>query len=55
MSGGCIGTLTIVGQEETPQVGIFQPVDLGPISNRRTFNVGICIRNFRISFRLIMT
>ena len=51
----CMGTLTIVGWEETPQVGSLLPAALGPISDGRTLNTTICVSNSRIGIRVIMT
>ena len=50
----CIGTPTIVGQEETSQIGSLLPVGLGPISDGRTPNTRIGITNSKISIRVIM-
>ena len=50
-----IRTLTIVGQEDTPQVGSLLPVGLGSISDGHTPNVRISVTNSRISVRVIMT
>ena len=51
----CIGTLTIVDQEETPQVESLLPVSLGPIYDGDTPSIRIYINNSRISIRVIMT
>ena len=48
------GIVTIVGKEETLQVGSFLPISQGPISDGHTSNTSICIRNSRISIRVIM-
>ena len=37
--------LTIVGREDTPQVGSLLPAGLGTISERRTPTTRICINN----------
>ena len=36
---------SIVGREDTPQVGSLLPVSLGTISNERTPNTRICVIN----------
>ena len=36
---------TIVGREDTPQVGSLLPVTLGTISDKRTLNTRICMIN----------
>ena len=51
----CIRTQTIVGQEDTPQVGSLLPVGLGTISNGHTPNTRIYVNNSRISLMVIMT
>ena len=54
----CIGKAshpTIVGWEDTPQVGSLLPVDLGTISNGRTPNTTIGVKNSRISIRVSNT
>ena len=51
----CIGTLTIVRQEETPKVGSLILIGLGPISNGHTTNTRIGLNNSIISIRLTMT
>ena len=51
----CIGTLTIVGQEDTPQVGSLLPMGLGPISDGRTSITIIGVTNSRINVRVITT
>ena len=45
----------MVGWEDTPQVGSFLLVSLGPISDVSTFYIRIGITNSRISARVIMT
>ena len=50
-----IGTPTIVGQEDTPQVGSLLPVGLDPISDGCTPNTIICIRNSIINIMEIVT
>ena len=51
----CIGTMTIVGQEKTPQVVSLFAVGLGPIFDGHTPNARISITNFRINVRVTMT
>ena len=51
----CIGIQTIVGREDINWVGSLLPVSLRPISDGCTPNIGIGIRNSRISVRVIMT
>ena len=55
MPCSCRGIPTIVRCEEIPQVRSLLPVSLGPISDRCTSNSRVCIENFRISVRVIMT
>ena len=51
----CIGTPTIVGWEETPQVGSLLPVGLGLISDGRIPNIIISFTNSRINIRAKIT
>ena len=51
----CIGMPTGVGQEHTPQVGSFLPIDRNPISDRHTPNTRIGDTNSIISFRVKIT
>ena len=48
-------TLTIVGWEDTVQVGSLLPDGLGPISYGYTPNIRIYSRNSRISIRVVIT
>ena len=50
-----MGIPTIVGQEETPQVGSLLLIGLGPISRGHTLKTGICLSNSTISIRVIVT
>ena len=51
----CIRIPTIVGWEDTLQVGSFPPIGLGPISDGCTPSIRIGVANSRISVRVIMT
>ena len=50
-----IRILTIVVWEDTPQVGSFLPIGLGPIAYGYKLNTRIDITNSRINIRVIMT
>ena len=50
----CIGILTIVGREDTPQVGSLLPIGTDLFSNGHTPNTRICVSNSKISIRVIM-
>ena len=49
----CIITPTLVGWEDTSQVGSLLPITLGPISNGHTPNTRIYVSNSIISIRVI--
>ena len=51
----CIRIPTIVGLEDTPQVGSLLPVGPGPISDGYTPYTKTCINNLRISIRVILS
>ena len=51
MPCSCRGTLTIVGQEDAPQVGSILPVGLSLIFDGRSPSVRIGVTNSRISVR----
>ena len=55
MPCSCIETLTIVEQEDTPQVGSLLPIGQDPISNGYFPNTGISISNSRKSVGVMMT
>ena len=51
----CIRIPTRVGREEVPQVGSPIAVSQGPISDKRTLNTRIHVRNCIIRIRIILT
>ena len=50
-----IGTPIKVGWEDTPQLGSFLDISLGPISDAFTPNTGVFVGNSTISIRVMMT